>query len=76
MEDVGMLKALEETIRLKRKALVDFHMDESGDVIQFIALTALILIMLVGGWFVLKPLIKNNFTNAETQLQKVNSDTY
>lgn len=71
-----MRKTLRETMCLNKKALEDFHNDESGDVIQFIALTALILIMLVGGWFVLKPLIKNNFTNAETQLQKVNSDTY
>ncbi len=71
-----MVKRMQEIIRRNMKALKDFHNDESGDVIQFIALTALILIMLVGGWFVLKPLIKNNFTNAETQLQKVNSDTY
>lgn len=71
-----MLRKMEERFRRRVQALQDFHNDESGDVIQFIALTALILIMLVGGWFVLKPLIKNNFTNAETQLQKVNSDTY
>lgn len=71
-----MVEKMQKVIRTNMKELKGFHEDESGDVIQFIALTALILIMLVGGWFVLKPLIKNNFTNAETQLEKVNSDTY
>ncbi len=71
-----MRQTIKEALSRARAAATAFHEDESGDVIQFIALTALILIMLVGGWFVLKPLIKNNFTSAETQLQKVNSDTY
>lgn len=71
-----MFLEIKEKALLFKRQLTVFHQDEGGDVIQFIALTALILIMLVGGWFVLKPLIKNNFTNAETQLQKVNSDTY
>jgi len=71
-----MRQSINDALGRAAAAVADFHEDESGDVIQFIALTALILIMLVGGWFVLKPLIKNNFTSAETQLQKVNSDTY
>lgn len=71
-----MPKTIEATLLQAKDLVRNFHEDESGDVIQFIALTALILIMLVGGWFVLKPLIKTNFTNAETQLQKVNTDTY
>lgn len=71
-----MLETMKEALKLHLNDLKEFHEDESGDVIQFIALTALILIMLVGGWFVLKPLIKSNFDNAETELKKVNSDTY
>jgi hypothetical protein len=71
-----MIRALKVEMDRACQELEAFHKDESGDVIQFIALTALILIMLVGGWFVLKPLIKNNFTNAETQLQRVNSESY
>lgn len=65
------IKCVEMKAQLK-----EFHEDESGDVIQFIALTALILIMLVGGWLVISPLIKNNFTNAQNQLQQTNSFTY
>lgn len=71
-----MFKTIQEKFNQHLQPLKAFHEDESGDVIQFIALTALILIMLVGGWFVLKPLIKQNFDNAETELKKVNSDTY
>lgn len=71
-----MFNKLKEQYKMAKAQAKAFHEDESGDVIQFIALTALILIMLVGGWLVISPLIKNNFTNAEAQLEKVNQTTY